>query len=86
MVSLEKKVRLYRALGEPNRLKILSYLLGKKEPVCICHLSKHIGKDQSVAFRHIQLLREAELVSTSKQGPYLFCSLKDISKTRRILR
>ena len=85
MDGLERKVRLHRALGEPNRLKILKYLLGKKEPVCIWHLSKHLGKDQSVVFRHIQLLREAELVLTQKKGYFLFCSLKDKAKTRRII-
>jgi DNA-binding transcriptional ArsR family regulator len=86
MDGLEKKVRLHRALGEPNRLKILAYLLAKKEPVCICNLSKHIKKDQSVVFRHIQQLREADLISTRKEGQYLFCSLKDSSRIRKIIR
>jgi len=85
MNVVEKKARLYHALGEPTRLRILLHLLGKKEPLCICHLSRHLGKDQSVVFRHIQLLREAGLVLTQKQGPFLYCRLKNNLKIRRLL-
>jgi ArsR family transcriptional regulator, arsenate/arsenite/antimonite-responsive transcriptional repressor len=86
MADLEMKARLYHALGELNRLGILEFMLGQKEPVCICRISEHIGRDQSVAFRHIQLLRDVGLVSTRKKGPFLFCSLKEPKRIRELIR
>ncbi|MFH1682223.1 MAG: metalloregulator ArsR/SmtB family transcription factor [Candidatus Woesearchaeota archaeon] len=86
MKNLEEKSRLYKALGEPIRLKIIEYLLKKRACVCICELSKLLNRDQSVIFRHIQILKDAGILNTNKEAKYLLCCIKDKDKIKRILR
>lgn len=85
MKNLEEKSRLYKALGEPIRLKIIDYLMKKGQCTCICELSKLLKRDQSVIFRHIQILREADILNTNKEAKYLMCCIKDKDKIKRIL-
>lgn len=85
MKTLAEKSRLYKALGEPIRLKIIEYLLKKGQCTCICELSKLLERDQSVIFRHIQILREADILNTNKEAKYLMCCIKDKDKIKRIL-
>jgi len=85
MTNLDKKAVFYHSLGEPNRLKILEYLLNKNECTCICELSKFLKRDQSVVFRHIQILKEANLLNTKKEAKYLRCCIKNKEKVRKIL-
>lgn len=85
MKDLKEKSRFYRALSEPIRLRIIEYLLDKKECLCICELSKLLKKDQSVIFRHIQLLKEVGIVGTCKENKFLMCCLKNKSKIRKFL-
>lgn len=85
MKKIEEKSKLYKALGEPIRLKIIEYLLNKKECVCICDLSKFIQRDQSVVFRHVQILKDASIISTRKEAKFLMCCLKDKRKIRKYL-
>jgi DNA-binding transcriptional ArsR family regulator len=85
MNSIEAKAKTFHALGAPSRLRILSFLLKKKEPICICHIAKYLGKDQSVAFRHIQILKDVGLVSTEKRGLFLFCGIADENKIKKLI-
>ncbi|MBD3249112.1 ArsR family transcriptional regulator [Candidatus Woesearchaeota archaeon] len=85
MKNLEEKSRLYKALGEPIRLKIIEYLMKKGECTCICELTKLLKRDQSVIFRHIQLLEQAGVLNTNKKAKYLMCCINDKEKIKRIL-
>ncbi|MGM5483404.1 MAG: ArsR/SmtB family transcription factor [Nanobdellota archaeon] len=85
MKNLQHKAKLYKALGEPVRLKIVDYLLKKGECTCICELSKLLKRDQSVISRHIQVLKEADILNTNKETKYLMCCIKDKDKVMRIL-
>jgi ArsR family transcriptional regulator len=85
MKNLEDKSRLYRALGEPIRLKIIEYLLKKGQCTCICELSNLLKRDQSVISRHIQILKDAGILNTNKEAKYLICCVKDKKKIMRIL-
>ncbi|HIH38320.1 winged helix-turn-helix transcriptional regulator [Candidatus Woesearchaeota archaeon] len=76
-MQIEKKASFYKALGDPVRLKILAYLLKQDECTCICELAKVCRKDQSVIYRHAQLLKTAGIINTKKDGPFLFCCIKD---------
>jgi DNA-binding transcriptional ArsR family regulator len=85
MKNLEQKSRLYRALGEPVRLKIIEYLMKKGQCTCICELSKILKRDQSVIFRHILVLKDAGILNTNKEAKYLMCCIKDKDKIKRML-
>lgn len=77
--KLEDKAKYYKALSEPVRLKIIEYLLKKKTCACICELSGITEKEQSVVFRHVQILKDAGIIETRKNGCFLECCVKDKS-------
>lgn len=85
MKNIEEKSRFYKALGEQVRLKIIDYLIKRKQCTCICELSKHLKKDQSVVFRHVIILRDAGILDTNKESRCLMCCVKDKEKIKRIL-
>ncbi|OIO65987.1 hypothetical protein AUJ68_01795 [Candidatus Woesearchaeota archaeon CG1_02_57_44] len=64
----------YKALGDEQRLAILRQLAQQGEQ-CICDIAHSLGRDQSVAYRHIRMLEAAGLVLTRKDGPYLLCRI-----------
>ena len=85
MKSINEKAKIYKALGEPIRLKIVKFLLSKKEGDCICHLSKELDRDQSVIFRHIQILKEVNLIKTTKKDKFLWCEIKTVHQIKKLL-
>ena len=57
---------LFKALGDPTRLRILGLLAGGE--VCVCDLHESLGVPQPRASRHLSYLRRAGLVKTRKEG------------------
>lgn len=84
MLNIKEKSRFYKALSEPIRLQIIGCLV-KKRCACICELTRSIKRDQSVIFRHIQILENAGIVKTRKQDNFLMCCIKDRNKVKRYL-
>jgi len=83
--EMEKEIQLLHericaALGDPTRILIL-YLLDEKD-LCVNEISAALGLPQSSISRHLRILRERHLVSTSRQGTLIQYSLKD----RRIIQ
>jgi ArsR family transcriptional regulator len=58
--------RLFRALADPTRLRILGLLLTGE--VCVCHIHESLRIPQSKASRHLAYLRKAGLVDTRRDG------------------
>jgi ArsR family transcriptional regulator len=85
MVDLEKKSKFFKALSDPIRLKIVRYLLSGKECTCTCDLTKLIKRDQSVIFRHIQILKDAGIITTEKKACFLTCRLKNKKHIRKYM-
>jgi ArsR family transcriptional regulator, arsenate/arsenite/antimonite-responsive transcriptional repressor len=83
-MNLQAMAGFYRALGEPQRLRIVKHLLDK-ECICICELAALLGKDQSVVFRHVMTLERAGILCARKEGKYLICCVKDRRKLGRLL-
>jgi ArsR family transcriptional regulator len=85
MNKIKEKSKFYKALGEPIRLKILEFLIKSEKCSCICELGKLLKRDQSVIFRHIQILKNAGIINTNKRSKYLMCCIKDKDKIKKIL-
>jgi ArsR family transcriptional regulator len=67
--------RVFQALGDPTRLRILGLLLGGE--VCVCHIHESLGIPQPKASRHLAYLRRTGLVETRKQGLWVYYRLAD---------
>ena len=83
--NVDAKSEFFKALGEPNRLRIVEYLLKQGTCTCICELSKLLKRDQSVIFRHIQVLKRAGIVETRKEAKSLMCCISDVKLIRKLL-
>ncbi len=69
--SAAELAKMFKALSDPARVKILSMLLNSAE-VCACDFSASIGKTAATTSHHLKLLREAGLVATEKRGTWVW--------------
>ena len=83
--GIAARAEFFKALGDPVRLKIVEMLIHGK-CTCICDVAKSVEKDQSVVFRHVQILAKQGIVNTSKDGKYLRCCVKDPEMMRKLLK
>ena len=71
----ERLSALFKAMGEPNRLKILWALDG--EEMCVCDLAQLVGVSESAVSHQLRQLRQLQLVNNRRQGPILYYRLTD---------
>lgn len=67
---------IFKALGEPVRLRLYSLLASSGE-VCVCHLTDALELPQSTVSRHLGVLRHAGLVTTRRDGKWMYYQLAD---------
>lgn len=67
--------RLFKALADTTRLRILGLLLAGE--VCVCHIHESLRIPQPKASRHLAYLRRAGLVSARKEGLWVHYRLAD---------
>ena len=72
--SLELPTRLFSALSDPARLRILN-LIRHGQPVCNCHIGPITGYIPSKISRHLALLKQAGLLTESRSGTFIHYSL-----------
>jgi ArsR family transcriptional regulator len=65
---------LFKSLSEPVRLRIL-YLLLERGELCVCDIVNALGIPQSMASRHLAFLRHSGLVSTRREGVWIYYQL-----------
>lgn len=66
---------LFKAMGDPNRLRILWAL--EHEEMCVCDLALFIGVSESAISHQLRQLRQLQLVSNRREGPVLYYRLND---------
>jgi ArsR family transcriptional regulator len=64
---------LFKAAGEPTRLRILNLL--RMGSICVCDLQATLGLPQPTVSRHLAVLRHAGLVEDSRDGTRVMYSL-----------
>lgn len=72
--SPEDRAELFRALGDPNRLRILRLL--RERAYCVRMIAEHVGISQPAASQHLRVLRNAGLVESEKKGYYVHYSVR----------
>src|SRR5699024_9206705 len=66
---------IFKALGDPTRLKII-YVLSKR-PLCVCDIANLLDMTQSAISHHLRMLRNLKLVKYRKEGKMVIYSLDD---------
>ena len=67
--------RLFGAVGESNRIKIL--LLVSKREMCVCELESALKLPQPTISHHLTLLEQSGLLERNKRGRFVFYKLND---------
>ena len=62
--------RVFAALGDPVRLRVLS-LIAAADEVCSCDLEEPVGKSQPTISHHTKALAEAGLIAGEKRGRWM---------------
>src|SRR5436190_19173106 len=67
--------RLFRALGDETRLRIVA-LLSHGE-LCVCHIETALGLNQSTASRHLGILKAAGIVDSRRDGTWVHYAITE---------
>ena len=62
---------LFRALGDPVRLRLLS-LIAATDEVCVCDLTESVDVSAPTVSHHLKALRQAGLVHAHRRGTWVY--------------
>ncbi len=65
----------FRALGDPNRLRLV-YALSRQE-LCVCDLAAAVGMSQSAVSHSLRILRQLRLVQSRRESKTTYYRLDD---------
>jgi len=66
---------IFKALGEPTRLKIVTALLHSE--LCVCDLSVICGLSESAVSHQLRILRNMKVVRNRREGKIVYYQLDD---------
>ena len=69
----ERTLRLFRALSDETRLRLLERLKGGEQ--CVCDLTDELESRQSLLSFHLKTLKEAGLVTDRREGRWVYYAL-----------
>lgn len=67
--------RAYKALAEPNRIRILKML--EIRPLCVCEITDVLQLATSTISKHLSILRDAGFIVDQKEGKWVDYYLND---------
>jgi len=67
--------RLFKALGDPARVKIVNLLARSEEPVCACEIVPAVGLAQATVSHHLKKLTQTGLLEREQRGKWAYFSL-----------
>ncbi len=68
-VDVRPLSRLYRALADDTRVRLVALLAGGE--LCVCHLEHALGLPQPTVSRHLQILKAAGVVDSRRDGTWV---------------
>lgn len=64
---------LFRVMGEPARLQILSLIAAQpSQEVCACELVETLGLSQPTVSHHLKVMYEAGLLTKERRGTWIY--------------
>jgi ArsR family transcriptional regulator len=73
--EIKKISKLYKAISDPTRIKILYAL--KSHELCVCDISVILNMSQSLISHQLKILKDEDLVRIRKDGKTRFYRLAD---------
>ena len=72
----EATARLFKALADPHRVRIVNLLATSAEPVCVCEFTEPLGLSQPTVSHHLKKLIQAGLLDREQRGTWAYYSLR----------
>jgi ArsR family transcriptional regulator len=74
----ERLARIFKALGDPTRVRLLSLVAAYADgEACICDLTDPVGLSQPTVSHHMKQLAEAGLVTRDQRGKWAYYRVAD---------
>ena len=71
--AAEALARMFKALGDPTRVKLLSMIAAAPDgEACICDMTEPVGLSQPTVSHHMKLLVEAGLATREQRGKWAY--------------
>jgi ArsR family transcriptional regulator len=67
---------LFKALGDPARVRIVNVLATTDDPVYVCELIEPLGLAQPTVSHHLKKLLDAGLLEREQRGKWAYFSLR----------
>jgi ArsR family transcriptional regulator len=67
--------RLFKALADPARVKIVNLLATSETPICTCNLTEPLGLTQPTVSHHLKKLTDAGLLVREQRGVWAYYSI-----------
>jgi ArsR family transcriptional regulator len=78
----EATAAVFRALGDPARVRILSLLAASERPVCVCELIEPVGLAQPTVSHHLKKLVDAGLLDRAARGRWAYYAINQEAAAR----
>jgi len=76
-VTTETKLAaVFKALGDPTRLRILKLLAGRSGPLCVGALARSLGVSQPAVSQHLRVLKGLDIVEGNRIGTHVHYRIK----------
>ncbi len=76
--KMRELARVFKALSDTNRLRILKML--EVRPLCVCEMTEILGLAPSTVSRHLTILRDAGFIIDEKEGKWVNYRLNQSSR------
>lgn len=71
----ETTARVFKALADPHRVRIVNLLANAEEPVCVCDITPKLGLSQPTVSFHLKKLVAAGLLGREQRGVWAYYSI-----------
>ena len=66
---MKNLIKIFKALSDMNRLRILKML--EVRPLCVCEVTSVLGLANSTVSKHLSILKDVELIIDTKDGKWV---------------
>src|SRR5438874_1130288 len=74
--------KLFKALADPARVRIVNALATSVEPVCACEFEPALGLSQPTVSHHLKKLTDAGLLEREQRGKWAYFSISSEAAAR----
>lgn len=67
--------KIFKALSDENRLRIIKLLLGCPKSICVCEIVEALNLPQYLISKQLNILKKVGLVQCEKRGKWAYYSL-----------